>query len=243
MKSKTLELLIVAGFACVLLSGVASAAPGGALPNEFCPVTPSELSEQEIWLDHAGTRIHFCCPKCKRRFAEDPEAYALAKKAMSHDHETDHSHEHTGSGSRLLAFLGKLHPVSVHFPIALFVMAGICELAFGLTRQKALWTFGHFNLLTGWITGIAAAVLGWINAATATHTGSEVEILFQHRWAAIALLVLASIALLIRPSCAKETSTLRLMTFRAFLAGIMILTAIVGHLGGSLVFGSNYLNW
>lgn len=44
--------------------------------NAFCPVTLDEPIEDELFLDIDGERIGFCCKKCVRKYAADPEFFA-----------------------------------------------------------------------------------------------------------------------------------------------------------------------
>ena len=43
--------------------------------NEYCPVTPSDLAEADIYTDYKGERVYFCCKSCLRDFLKDPEFY------------------------------------------------------------------------------------------------------------------------------------------------------------------------
>lgn len=238
---KTPLLFVVAGLAWLLASGAVTAVPEAPLPNAMCPVTPDEPAEREIWLDHAGTRIHFCCPKCRRKFEASPSSYVVeAPEGTQHSDGHQHSHEKPEQVFR--DFLGRLHPVSVHFPIALFVLAGFCELAFAFTGRDFLRASAGFNLALGWALGGAAAALGWINAAS-NGTVDHSALLSQHRWSAIALMVVASTALVIWPWKGNPVSKGRTAAARIILGITVILTVLVGHLGGSLVFGANYLRW
>lgn len=242
---KSPSLTIVAGLAWFLVSGVALAAPETPLPNVMCPVTPDEAAEQDIWLDHAGTRIHFCCPKCRRTFKASPSSFAVSTLTEPlHSAGHDHQHHSASPERGFREFLGRLHPVSVHFPIALFVMAGICELAFAFSGRDFLRASAGFNLLAGWISGAAAGVLGWINAAS-YGAADELALLSQHRWSAIALMLTSGIGLTIWPwsKSEKPASTARTTTARIVLTIVVVLTVVTGHLGGSLVFGANHLSW
>lgn len=43
--------------------------------NEYCPVTPSDLAEADIYTSYKGERVYFCCKSCLRDFLKDPESY------------------------------------------------------------------------------------------------------------------------------------------------------------------------
>lgn len=39
-----------------------------------CPVMAGKI-DKNIFVDHNGSRIYFCCPGCKEAFYKDPEKY------------------------------------------------------------------------------------------------------------------------------------------------------------------------
>ena len=48
-----------------------------AIAQKICPVMGGEI-DPEVYLDHAGRRVYFCCEPCKDKFKADPAKY-LAK--------------------------------------------------------------------------------------------------------------------------------------------------------------------
>ena len=75
-------------------------------------------------------------------------------------------HEETANknksfGERLVSWLGRLHTMVIHFPIALFIGAFGVEL-FGLWRRNRDYQHvAHIMLVVGALGAIAAAFLGW----------------------------------------------------------------------------------
>lgn len=60
----------------LLAGGSALAAePPAGIVNESCPVTPEEWAEPEFTTSYRGSRIDFCCAKCRKQFLEDPERF------------------------------------------------------------------------------------------------------------------------------------------------------------------------
>ena len=59
----------------VLVVGLSEVAGQESPANEYCPVTPSDRAEADIYTDYEGERIYFCCKSCLRDFLKDPEAY------------------------------------------------------------------------------------------------------------------------------------------------------------------------
>jgi len=65
----------------------------------ICPVMNVPIDEN-IYVDHEGQRVYFCCAPCIQTFEDNPDEY-LAKieemreaheKGQQHDHDADHDH-------------------------------------------------------------------------------------------------------------------------------------------------------
>jgi len=71
-----------------------------------CPVMGGKI-DKELNVDHDGKRVYFCCPMCRKTFAEDPEKYidklerdgvvldatpALSKHVSRNDEHKWHNH-------------------------------------------------------------------------------------------------------------------------------------------------------
>ena len=134
---------------------------------------------------------------------------------------------------------GRMHPMVVHFPIALLLMALLVEGVRVLRRKPAPADAALAFLWFGALSAAAAAAMGWANAETGTQAGVVLE---RHRWfgtgtagLAFGAAVLAS-AVRFRPS-ARALG--RLYLFVLLAGGAAVSGA--GHLGGVLVYGDDYL--
>lgn len=269
---RKLLLLVVVLVLCFVTTGIAAYA-FQETTNRQCPVTPDEAVDPEISIAHEGQTVYFCCGKCKRKFLQDPSAYedvlvrvmAPAGETTSgaqspvgsdghahgesghdhggaaHDHATDHG-EPQGVW-RAMRWLGKLHPMAVHFPIALLLLAAGLELV-ALARGTTYFGVTIRVLVIGAaITSIPTAALGWVNAAFSVYPTQDDWILITHRWlgTAVATLTAVTAVLSIRM---RHSDNARLSTwYRACLFTCAVLVAVAGHFGGSLVFGWEHLNW
>ena len=54
----------------------ASAATQQPAAQVKCPVTPEEEIDPEIFTDYRGSRVYFCCERCKKKFEREPEKYS-----------------------------------------------------------------------------------------------------------------------------------------------------------------------
>jgi YHS domain-containing protein len=52
-----------------------------AAPQTTCPVMGGEINK-EIYADHDGKRVYFCCAACIPKFEKDPEKYLAKLKEM-----------------------------------------------------------------------------------------------------------------------------------------------------------------
>jgi uncharacterized membrane protein len=153
------------------------------------------------------------------------------------DHEHDHSAHGAGTEGDSLAsaaaWLGRFHPLAVHFPIALLLLAAAAEALSAAKRdERYSWT-ARTCLWVGTAGALLAAPLGWMSAS-----GREAStLLTSHRWLGVAT---AAVALLTLICCEchrrKGGDTCRLL-YRVGLGLGVVLVTVTGHLGATLVFG------
>ena len=136
----------------------------------------------------------------------------------------------------LRTFFAHLHPLAVHFPIALLIVAALAEIFFRI-RPSAIWVTGAVRFCL-WITvpsALMSIATGWTNADVSGY-GSSVEL---HRWLGISTAILSIICLVLCECCE------RIQLKRWWLLAALVISALVvsltGHTGGELVHGSNYL--
>jgi len=43
-------------------------------PQQFCPVMGGKINK-DLYADHEGKRVYFCCPGCREQFLKDPAKY------------------------------------------------------------------------------------------------------------------------------------------------------------------------
>jgi uncharacterized membrane protein len=133
-----------------------------------------------------------------------------------------------------MAFAGRLHPLLVHFPIALLLLAVIAEFL-SLALRDARWRFvASVSLRAGAVSAVATAAAGWLLAAAGPV--EPTVYLEWHRWLGTAVAVLATTAAL--AAYARATSLYRVSLFTA---GALL--PVAGHLGAVLVWGADFLRF
>lgn len=137
---------------------------------------------------------------------------------------------------RLLDWLGRLHPVIVHFPIAFFPAALFTAIVG--RRRPAFATPVQFLVIAGGIIGPIAALLGWFDGGFDFATDDT--LLQWHRWLGTAIGV-GSLGLGIwawrRPDANRGTG---------MIIGLTLITAAIvaqGWFGGAMVHGIDHMNW
>ena len=89
-----------------------------------------------------------------------------------------------------MALIGRLHPVLVHFPIALIVAAFGCELVSLTTRAREWHVAAVANLRIGAVFAVGSTIAGWIFAASPLVDMSPS--LEWHRWVGASATLAAS---------------------------------------------------
>ncbi|MBT8308394.1 MAG: DUF1549 domain-containing protein [Maribacter sp.] len=137
----------------------------------------------------------------------------------------------------ILQLLGRLHPLLVHFPIGLLVVALFTEVLTIGGKRIGLREGTHWLVYLGTLFAILSAVFGWLLRTQEDYSGELVD---NHQYTGIATAVLALVTTLLL----RRTIKGKLSDFRFYRAGLMatvVVLTIAGHLGASLTHGEDYL--
>ena len=138
---------------------------------------------------------------------------------------------------RLANWMGKFHPVSTHFPVALLMTAVVAEaLAWWLKRDEWMLLVRFLTVL-GALSSVPTVVLGWL-ADFPLLSGSELTTIYRfHQILGTATCVWALVcAVLVCLSECEEGSVARRRFRGALLLGAFLI-GVVGFLGGVLNAG------
>jgi uncharacterized membrane protein len=137
-----------------------------------------------------------------------------------------------------MSFIGKFHPLLVHFPIALVLAAAAAELVAIATPRQAWRTVAVANIRAGAAIGIVTAITGWLFASSpAVDVTTSLE---WHRWLGLAGAA-GAIGAALLSSRLHGASRRSALAYRCLLFVAALLVAITGHLGGTLVWGAGFL--
>jgi uncharacterized membrane protein len=136
-----------------------------------------------------------------------------------------------------MALTGRLHPLLVHFPIALILIAAIAELIFLVTRFPRWHTVAVANLHAGAAFAVAAAGAGWLLASSRIVEASPA--LEWHRWLGLTAAIAAIAAALMTGKI--DPMERRQWLYRTALFSAAAIVAVAGHFGAVLVWGADFL--
>jgi len=137
-----------------------------------------------------------------------------------------------------MLLIGKLHPLLVHFPIALLLTAAGAEIVAIRTRRAGWRAIAVVNLRAGAVMSLLTLIAGWVFA-----TAPFVEAtpgLASHRWTGV-VAVATTIGAAVASRRSHAQSRRSLAMYRGALFGAAVLVAIAGHLGAALVWGPDFL--
>lgn len=136
-------------------------------------------------------------------------------------------------------FFGRLHPLTVHFPVTLLLMAAILELFTLKNFNSKLRTGINILLTIGVLTAIISVVFGLLLARNGDYGK---DILNIHQWTGIATATLGTISLLFLFRIQKKNQFGFIKPYRVLLLTAGLGVCIAGHFGASLTHGSDYLS-
>ena len=145
--------------------------------------------------------------------------------------------DESGRPSDFSLFFGRFHPLFVHLPIGLLVVAAVLE-GIGHLRKWGTWEKTILTLLfAGCISAILAAIAGMYLARAG---GYDLSTLGWHRRLGIVTAVLSGAAFFLKVHFSRPERPPTLFLRRGYAAiviGFVLAVAIAGHLGGELTHG------
>ena len=128
--------------------------------------------------------------------------------------------------------IGRFHPVLVHLPIGILLLACFFQFLTLKPRFAILQPAIPAMFFWGMIGAVLSCISGYMLSLSGDYDG---ELVGRHQWMGIFTAILSLILYLLYQFSVSETIA------RWISLGIIILVTITGHLGGSLTHGSDYL--
>jgi uncharacterized membrane protein/mono/diheme cytochrome c family protein len=139
----------------------------------------------------------------------------------------------------LWRFIGRLHPIAVHFPVSLLLFAAVLEIFTYKNYNSPSRTGIRLLIGAGTIAAIISVVMGLL---LAKEGGYEIQVTKIHQWAGIATACLGSITWLLANSIHKKNKLQHIKLYRTFLFISAIGVSIAGHYGATLTHGNDYIS-
>ncbi|TAH07219.1 MAG: hypothetical protein EAZ14_11515, partial [Runella slithyformis] len=131
----------------------------------------------------------------------------------------------------LWQFLGRLHPLVVHFPVSLLCVALLLQVIDWRRKSAELKASITILVWVGAISSLVAVALGLLLSNIEEYNGDTVTI---HQWSGIATMLLAGLTIF-------ALKTQRELLYRSSLILSTIGVAVAGHFGAMLTHGDDYL--
>ncbi|MFT5883645.1 MAG: putative membrane protein [Arcticibacterium sp.] len=138
----------------------------------------------------------------------------------------------------LTTFLGRLHPLVVHLPIGFLLLAALFDWASYFPKYKNLSAATDISLLLGTVSAAGASFLGWLLSTGGDYSYS---VLNNHKWGGIWLAVFSLVLYFSSHTKVKQYFTIPQKVKSGIYAGLVLLMSYVGHQGGNLTHGTEYL--
>ena len=136
-----------------------------------------------------------------------------------------------------MTLIGRLHPLLVHFPIALILLAAAAEIFATVTDAPQWHVVAIASLRLGAAGAVGAAAAGWLMARMPGVDPSAT--LEWHRWFGTVTAAVAVMAVLVTAAGKRSTATRKIGWIALLAAAVCV--AATGHLGGMLVWGADFL--
>src|SRR5712691_4342442 len=137
-----------------------------------------------------------------------------------------------------MALMGRLHPLLVHFPIALILIAAVAELAAMATRLPEWRAVAVANVRAGAVFAAGSAAAGWLLASSRIVEASPS--LEWHRWLGTYAAIVAMGAALTTGRIVDNPSSRVTWVYRVAVFCAAGLVGVAGHFGAVLVWGADF---
>jgi mono/diheme cytochrome c family protein/uncharacterized membrane protein len=167
-----------------------------------------------------------------RKSEEEPEDPAPAEAAEAQPPR--------GFFEKAILWLGKFHPATVHFPIALLTAAAVALLV-RMVGGERFDVVARYCLWFGFLTAVPAGVLGW--CAGGFHLTDPSWIQMTHRWLGTSTVACAGLVLVLSEVSKRPDRHRTRVWFRVMLVVAAVLVMATGFFGGAIVFGLDHYGW
>ncbi len=141
-------------------------------------------------------------------------------------------------GNGFPRFLGRFHPLVLHFPVACLILAAIFEAAKAHPLTRPFSKLSGPIIIIAALTALVTVAMGLMLAANEGHAGALVE---RHRLRGLSVAILAVFSAAIYLSTLFSNHKKLIYGYWGSLGAAIAMMGLTAHDGGSLVHGPRYL--
>lgn len=132
----------------------------------------------------------------------------------------------------MLEFLGRFHPVLVHLPIGILLIALLMQYLSSKEKYAGLAEAVTISLLIGMLSAFASCITGYLLSLSGEYDRTAIS---WHMWMGFGVAIVSAL-LYVRRVNNKRDKVYKIMS-----GTLVLLIIITGHLGGNLTHGADYL--
>lgn len=171
--------------------------------------------------------------------------------SIAHDHARDHGTGVTAHKfwyeSSIVQFMGRFHPVLVHFPIALAIISVLAEILFILFKSPFFSNAARFSILSAAFFTIPAVLMGWATGLNATYPeiygDTGLMLLSLHKWIGTIASVFIIISSFFSEVAWRTKKASWTWVYRISLVISVSLVSLAGHFAGLMIYGQDHFSW
>jgi uncharacterized membrane protein len=132
--------------------------------------------------------------------------------------------------------LQPLHPMFVHFPIALYLLGVLLTLGYLWRHKPDYERFAYWAFLLAWIAAAFAALAGLVDLGGLAPDDARRGSINRHITSGVALFIVNGLVVYMRFRWPDVLTNSRRWTYLALMAAGVVIVVITGWLGGKLVY-------
>ncbi len=132
----------------------------------------------------------------------------------------------------MLEFLGRFHPVLVHLPIGILLIALLMQYLSSKEKYAGLSEAVTISLLIGMLSAFASCITGYLLSLSGDYDRSAIS---WHMWMGFGVAIVSALLYV------RRINNRRDKIYKVMSGALVLLIIITGHLGGNLTHGADYL--
>ncbi len=129
-----------------------------------------------------------------------------------------------------------LHPMFVHFPIALYLLGVLLSLGYMWRRVPDYERFAYWALVLSWIGVAVAALAGLVDLGSLSPDDARRDAINRHITSGVALFIINGLLVYFRFRWPDVLASSRRWIYLALMAAGVLAVVLSGWLGGKLVY-------